>query len=664
MPRIEKTGFIRTLTIALTALLALGFSGLAAKAWAAEFTPTDVNISIDRDTVTAGWDETIETTVNFKVPNSAQAGDTFTVTLPSILTDWPDSFMITNGPDGVDAINVTISDTNPAVATFTLTEQGADIENLRVTAHFGANIGSTPDGHYELTFLFQGSVAPIVIPIDVGAPAYHVPFDSHKSGWFADDSDQCRTNTSECVIFNIETSVQPSGLVEVVDNASGTWEFACSAGVEIWINHYVAGGGSMTNSYIDTIGAGDAGFDCSGSQLSFEVDADELNLGEFDALSLLYRGNATMPGGNGEVDYVNDATVTTKQWVDTPGATVTSAYVGGFASGDSITIVKKDEHGNDANTEAEAVLLPTGATGLRFTIENTGISDLYDITVSDEVTIGSAKVKNLSCDFYDLGGPQSATSWQGPLLPGEFFECTAELSGVNGPHSDTAKVTASGNGPVEDEDDYFANPPTMNLVLAKELTAVAPFYAGDEVQFTLTPANDGDYAAAAGWSVTDVLPAGLTLVGMSGDGYVCTANVCVADDALAAGETGGPITLTATIDATATGPLHNVAYVSPVDGDIAETNPLVIPETDTDTAATETDNDAQADLELSVKPSATPSTASSTPEPTQTPTVTPSSSEAPSVPALPKTDGSMAGLIVAVATVLVGGTALAARRRR
>ena len=137
-----------------------------------------------------------------------------------------------------------------------------------------------------------------------------------------------------------------------------------------------------------------------------------------------------------------------------------------------------------------------------------------------------------------------------------------------------------------------------NLKLAKVLTTAGPFTPGQTVTYTLTPHNDGPVAAMAGWSVTDVLPTGLTLVSMSGAGYDCTTTpgTCVAAGSLAAGADGPLITVTATIGASFTGAGKNVAYVKPAATDGPETNPLVTPTLTTDTTTSPTDNDAEASL--------------------------------------------------------------------
>ena len=143
----------------------------------------------------------------------------------------------------------------------------------------------------------------------------------------------------------------------------------------------------------------------------------------------------------------------------------------------------------------------------------------------------------------------------------------------------------------------------INLTLAKTIGTAGPVRNGAELAYTLTPHNDGPVAALAGWSVTDVLPAGMTLVSISGDGYTCDATtdptkpVCVAASGLAAGADGAVIIVKTKVT-TDFGSLKNVAYVSPANGDVPETNPLVVPTLTTDTSTSATDNDAQASIDV------------------------------------------------------------------
>ncbi|MEI2818598.1 MAG: SdrD B-like domain-containing protein [Microthrixaceae bacterium] len=137
----------------------------------------------------------------------------------------------------------------------------------------------------------------------------------------------------------------------------------------------------------------------------------------------------------------------------------------------------------------------------------------------------------------------------------------------------------------------------MDLSITKRLTSTGVVSPGSTVTFELVPRNNGPVDALAGWSVTDVVPAGLTLVSMTGDAtYTCTGAACVSSVVLASGADGGAVTVTATVDAGFTGTAHNVAYVSPAGSEIVESNPLVVPTTGTDTSSTSTNNDAQADV--------------------------------------------------------------------
>ena len=139
----------------------------------------------------------------------------------------------------------------------------------------------------------------------------------------------------------------------------------------------------------------------------------------------------------------------------------------------------------------------------------------------------------------------------------------------------------------------------LNLTLTKTVNSAGPYYGGANVTYKIVPHNDGPVDALAGWSVTEVLPAGSTLIGLSGDGYTCyTDLVCVSSTTLGAGADGTPITVVVQTPADLTGQFKNVAYVSPAEKEITETNPLVVPTIETDTVASATDNDAQAVIDV------------------------------------------------------------------
>ncbi|TCK60187.1 right-handed parallel beta-helix repeat-containing protein [Curtobacterium sp. PhB136] len=130
-----------------------------------------------------------------------------------------------------------------------------------------------------------------------------------------------------------------------------------------------------------------------------------------------------------------------------------------------------------------------------------------------------------------------------------------------------------------------------------------PLHAGDTVSWRLTAHDDGPGAAPSGWTVTQLLPDGVTLVSMTGDGYRFDGTTATAEDPLAAGEDAPPVTVTVRVTEHAPADLRVVAYVAPapvrdLDGDghddevVERTSPLVVPTLETDPAASPTDNDA------------------------------------------------------------------------
>jgi len=98
---------------------------------------------------------------------------------------------------------------------------------------------------------------------------------------------------------------------------------------------------------------------------------------------------------------------------------------------------------------------------IHFTISNDGHEPLVSIAVSDELTSGKGKIKDLVCVFPD---GSTGTEWAGPLAVGAQFECTGTLPALlaGDKHADTAKVTAvglhSGIGS-EDADDWHGSVP-------------------------------------------------------------------------------------------------------------------------------------------------------------------------------------------------------------
>jgi uncharacterized repeat protein (TIGR01451 family)/fimbrial isopeptide formation D2 family protein/LPXTG-motif cell wall-anchored protein len=253
------------------------------------------------------------------------------------------------------------------------------------------------------------------------------------------------------------------------------------------------------------------------------------------------------------------------------------AYVG-------MTVNLLDSLGNPVLVDGNPVTTTTDADGYY---------SFTDLDPSTEYVIQFVKRADETFTSIDAGGvtTNSAT--------GDLTDSDAAADGtVRFTTTATGANLASAlAGPRADNPGIDAGVIRYNLLLEKALTPTGPYYEGSTVTYTLTPSNAGPVDAMAGWSVTDVLPEGLTLVSMVGDGYDCTTTpgTCVSTKTpLAAGKSGNVITVKATIGADVTGSLKNVAYVDKAPEDGTETIPLIVPELAKDTADTDTDNDAEA----------------------------------------------------------------------
>lgn len=658
----------RWLSVWVAVVLVLGLLSTPPRAYAAPIAVTNVAITVNPTEVTAGWYEAVTTTVNLCTPNEAQAGDTFTLGLPAALGDWPAGLEIRTA-SGVLAYRVAISG-SPAVATFTLTPEGAAQNNLCLAASFSGTSGNRAAGSYPLTYVVNGTQRITAGTLVVKPATIIPPRVSGKNGWFNVANDECRTNAANCLTWRFQTKINPGSRVSIDDPAGNNWRWACTTMGDfsnLRVIRYVNGTRQIRNGWQDpTVKALITSYACTPTGLRMEVDTSSLAANE--SLEVFLTASATQPSVQGGVTYRNTATMSVGGQAQQFSPTVTSVWTAGITNGDFIQITKADQAGNAADTQADAATLPTGQTRMVLTVRNTGTTSLRDITVGDALVSGRGTMADLSCDFTPAGGPARGTTWAGPLASGASFTCTGNLTGVIGLHQDRATVSARGNKSVSASNDYWAVgiAETMNLALTKT-AASGPYQRGSNLTWTLTPRNTGNTAAAAGWSVTEVLPDGLELVSMSGAGYSCTGTTCTAQAPLAGGATGPAVTVTTR--ATALGKVRNVAYVRPAAGDRVETVPLGAPPAPgTDTDATATDNDTSVEVTVQDPPTPAP-----TPTPTPTPTLTPTPAPvpdrtpnptppAPTVPPAPRLADTGATVALwqvslAVAAVL-GGAAL------
>lgn len=226
-----------------------------------------------------------------------------------------------------------------------------------------------------------------------------------------------------------------------------------------------------------------------------------------------------------------------------------------------------DADGDDTYNEMETAPTVGADVGFRAVVTNTS---------SVEVTVGA-----LTDSYGSVVDALVACAVPPTLAAGDSFTCDFEISGY-GPavassvvNTFTAVLSKVGSTSVTLSDQATTNGPAATTTAPDlSLTKAAPATrtTGQAGDYTLTVKNVGTAAATSPITVTDTLPAGVTVTPTLSDGFDCTVSgstvTCTTDDDLAVGATR-TIALPATF--TAAGSMLNTATVS-VQGDSNQTN--------------------------------------------------------------------------------------------
>jgi uncharacterized repeat protein (TIGR01451 family) len=201
----------------------------------------------------------------------------------------------------------------------------------------------------------------------------------------------------------------------------------------------------------------------------------------------------------------------------------------------------------------------------------------YTITVSDAATAGPSSgvvtvTETLPVNLTLVS--MSGTGWtcaantctrSDALAAGASYPPIAATVNVSAtaasPLSNSVSATGGGSAAVTATDTT-----TVNRV---PVLSIAKSHTGNFTQgqagaaYTLVVSNLATAGPTNGtFTVTDTLPAGLTLVAMSGTGWACATNTCSRSDVLAAGASYPAITATVNVAANAATPQVNSASVS------------------------------------------------------------------------------------------------------
>lgn len=437
--------------------------GLSAPASAATITGAIDNVSITPTAPKEGGQLT--TSIDWKVPNGTQAGDTFSLTLSTYLRNLPLGFALRDPANNEIVANATLSSTSPAVITFTMTAYASTHLQTHGTAFVTSNFdgirvpagtqtpftSTTPEGQ---------SFTTVITP--TGGPTINPAIPS-KYGSYA-RADQGRLNPNDFLIYHVASPVGPFESATVSDPVpvGQSWAYDCDT---LQLQDVTLDANGLQKSATPIVGGT---FTCDPTNVTAAFPAQVA--GHQSVLRILVSLPAATGVATPPQTFLNRAVVgwtangvTQSQAVNSSDTQASAGGTGvGTAPVPAVTIVKGDSDGNAADTDATAATLPAnGRASLVYTVTNTGSEALRGIQVTDQV-VANGTVTGLSCDFSRLGGPSTGTTFAGPFAVGASFPCTAALSGVSSSgadHHDVGTITAVGatsGVPVTASNDYFA----------------------------------------------------------------------------------------------------------------------------------------------------------------------------------------------------------------
>jgi Bacterial Ig domain len=361
----------------LVVALAISWLPLAARANSATIKGAIVGATVTPTNPVLGSEVT--TNLNWCVPDGTQAGDTFTVTLSKYEISLPSGFQLADAGGAVVA-NAVISDTTPAVITFTMTSYAATHLNVCGTAFVNSGFsGSIPAGQTVDFTTTTNDGQTFTTPV---TPTGHGPVRTNATKFASwTSSDQGRTDPKDALSWYIQTGNGPFDGSIISDTVPSGQSIDCAT-ARVVIGDTSGPNGSLADAKPYSGGS----ISCTASKIIANVGA----IPSATIVQLSFSVNfATATGASGQATFTNTADVKTtvngKTVVDSPQASITQGAAGGTGGGTSltpsVTIVKKDVNGNDANTAATAAALgeAPASVGLTYLIANDGTDALVDL---------------------------------------------------------------------------------------------------------------------------------------------------------------------------------------------------------------------------------------------------------------------------------------------
>jgi hypothetical protein len=179
-------------------------------------------------TTTIATGGTVTNHLTWCVPDTSKPGDTFSLTLPDQLGFFDPSFPLDDSSGDVVA-NASITSTPPDVATFTLTNYIATHSHVCGTAMFTSYFNSKKYAGTTQTLTYVTSsgqtytttvtVPPLPVVNRTGGA---------KTGHFTNPLDQCRTDATDCIQWNLQSPIGPFTSGTMTDQVAAGQTIDCT----------------------------------------------------------------------------------------------------------------------------------------------------------------------------------------------------------------------------------------------------------------------------------------------------------------------------------------------------------------------------------------------------------------------------------------------------
>ncbi|MEO8368840.1 MAG: hypothetical protein ABI806_06550 [Candidatus Solibacter sp.] len=312
---------------------------------------------------------------------------------------------------------------------------------------------------------------------------------------------------------------------------AGNFAYLVNDDGTVWT--FVPAGGSATNGQCTVSGMSSVD---SGNDWTFEVTADF---------------KPAYAGSNRPIyQYVNDrvwhspgyqpkGTWTVPSSGNLPLLSVAKSHIGNFLAGQ--------------NGAAYTVIVSNGASAG----PNGGVVTLTEqLDLAPGLTLVSMSGTGWTC-------AGTACTRADALAPGASYPpVTVNVNvaaGATSPQVNKVKVSGGGSVSASTTDSTVIVPPAPILSIVKSHSG--NFIQGSTGAYSVTVSNVGSLATTAPVTVTENLPAGLTLISMSGTGWGCAGSSCTRSDALPVGVSYPTLTVNVTVTA-GPGSLTNGVTVS------------------------------------------------------------------------------------------------------